>query len=84
MVVEGIKEFTWKDRDVQSVGVIAQEVLDAAEDVVDRNEYDNVLYVDYTKLHSRMIAAIVQELEDTQEEIKLLRAQIAELKQLQK
>ena len=84
MVAEGIKEFTWKDRDVQSVGVIAQEVLDAAEDVVDRNEYDNVLYVDYTKLHSRMIAAIVQELEDTKEEIKLLRAQIAELKQLQK
>ena len=82
LVQKGFKNFTWKDTDKEDFGVIAQEVLEAVPNAVDYDESKELYGVDYTKLHSHAIAAIVQELKDTKEEIKQLQAQIAELKQL--
>lgn len=82
MVDIGFKTFQWKDTGNPDFGVIAQEIEPIAPDVVEKNHETNKLYVDYNRLHSEMIASVVQELEQTKEEIKLLRAQIAELKQL--
>ena len=82
LVEKGFKRFTWINTEKHDIGAIAQEVLEILPEVVDYNESTKLYGLDYTKLHSHAISSIVQELKDTKEEIKLLRAQIAELKQL--
>ena len=72
--IRGVR-FTWKETGAPSLGVIAQELLQVAPELVVRNE-QGVHTVNYSGLH----AIIIEAMKDMHSELKLLRAEIENLK----
>ena len=72
--IRGVR-FTWKETGAPSLGVIAQELLQVAPELVTRNE-EGVHTVNYSGLH----AIIIEAMKDMHSELKQLRAEIENLK----
>lgn len=72
--IRGVR-FTWKETGAPSLGVIAQELLQVAPELVTRNE-QGVHTVNYSGLH----AILIEAMKDMHSELKLLRAEIENLK----
>ena len=72
--IRGVR-FTWKETGAPSLGVIAQELLQVAPELVTRNE-QGVHTVNYSGLH----AILIEAMKDMHSELNLLRAEIENLK----
>lgn len=81
-ITEGFKTFIWKSTNKSDFGVIAQEVLQILPEVTDYDKHSNLYGVDYIKLHSFVLASVINELKEAKATIEILKSQVEELQEL--
>lgn len=77
-----LKTFKWKETGLDSVGFIAQELVDRIPEAVDYDTKKDKYSVNYDVALSKVLGAAVKKIKTQDEEIKLLRKELDELKSL--